>query len=310
MPKKTSYALPPCISAPMGKAASTVNLYLQAIGYAHKLNLRPNSLEGMNKVKLSTQGATRRNGPPVRKLPISCEDLVHIRKSLSVEDTDSNILFCTIALEWFFMLRRSEYLGRGLIGHSKRTFRHSIRIVDIEPMRLGKRANWEDEVDSVCLHLEGSKTDWLNQGTVRTHGRLDPGSPNISIRIVSNLQTLFRMYPAKAYKDTHLPFARWGNGVLITACHFAFLIKAAAKANGLDTDKYTLHSLRSGGATALHRATGDLDSAGRFGRWKGKSIHGYLWESHQMITGIAALMTREDGPIIHRATNRPHIQMA
>ena len=294
---------------PLGKAASTVNLYLQAIGYAHRVNTGINPLDHMKRVKLLMQGAVRRSGPPIRKLPLSCQDLMLIRNALDTEDIDSNIMFCTIALGWFFMLRRSEYLGPGLAGHNKQTFRHSVRTVDIEPLHQGKRTTWQGQVDSVSLHLEGSKTDWLNLGTVRTHGRIDPQSPNLQICIVANLQRLFKMLPAREQKGTHLPFARWENDVLISAFHVTFLIKTAAKANGLDPDKYTLHSLRSGGATALYRATGDLDLVGRFGRWKGKSIHGYLWESHQMLIGVASLMTREEGPIIHRATNFPHQRM-
>ena len=293
---------------PLGKAASTINLYLQAIGYAHRLHKGHNPLEHMQRVKLLMQGARRRNGPPIRKLPISCEDLKFIRRALDQEDIDSNILFCTIALGWFFMLRRSEYLGPGLAGHVKGTFRHSVRGVDIEPKFQGKRTDWDAEVDSATLHLEGSKTDWLNQGTVRTHGRLETNRPNAQICLVGNLQLLFRMYPAKAQKNLHLPFARWENEVLITAFHITYLIKTAAKANGLNPDDYTLHSLRSGGATALYRATGDLDLVGRFGRWKGKSIHGYLWESHQMLIGIASMMTQEEGPFVHRATNKSFAQ--
>ena len=167
----------------------------------------------------------------------------------------------------------------------KNNFRHSIRGIDIKPKINGNRTEWHEEVDSATLHLAGSKTDWINQGTVRTHGRLEGDNPNVQICVVRNLQTLFEMCPVKANKNLNLPFDRWGNDILITASHVTFLIKTAAKANGLNPNDYTLHSIRSGGATALYRATGDLDLVGRFGRWKGRSIHGYLWESHQMLIG-------------------------
>ena len=232
-----------------------------------------------------------------------------IRNALDAEDIDSNIMFCTISMGWFFMLRRSEYLGPCLAGHCKQTFRHSVRTVDIEPLYQGQRTTWQGQVDSVSLHLEGSKTNRLNRGTVRTHGRIDPQSPNLPVCIALNLQRLFKMSPAREHKSTHFPFARWGNDVLISAFHVTFLIKTAAKANGLGPDKYTLRPLRSGGDTALYRATGGLDLVGRFGRWEGKSIHGYLREPHQMLIGVASLMTRGEGHIIHRATNFPHQRM-
>ena len=80
------------------------------------------------------------------------------------------------------------------------------------------------------------------------------------------------------------------------------MIRMAVRLNGLNPDLYALHSLRCGGAAALYRATGDLDLVARFGRWKGNSIHGYLWESHLMLQGIASLMAAPDGPIVHFAS--------
>ena len=105
-------------------------------------------------------------------------------------------------------------------------------------------------------------------------------------------------------KTPHLPFARWENDRLITAYQVTRFIKLAVQKNGLDPELYSLHSLRSGGATALYRATGDIELVGRFGRWKGKSIHGYLCESHQVLIGVATLMTRNEGPMVHRAANQ------
>ena len=72
----------------------------------------------------------------------------------------------------------------------------------MEPMNQGSRADWNSEVDSVNLHLEGSKTDWLNRGTVRSHGRLEPGGPNEEICLVRKLQVLFRMFPERATKTS------------------------------------------------------------------------------------------------------------
>ena len=86
---------------PLGKAAATVDLYLRAMGYARKLQLGYNPLEQMTRVRLLLDGAQRINGPPVRKLPISCEALVAVRRALRTEDISANIMFCTISLGWF-----------------------------------------------------------------------------------------------------------------------------------------------------------------------------------------------------------------
>ena len=286
---------------PLQKTAATVELYLRALGYMHRLHTGLNPLSDMFRVKLLLQGARREEGPPNRKLPVSCEDLLEIQKGLSSGSVNEHIIFCVILLGWFYMLRKSEYLGPGMSGASPGTFRRSVRVMDLEAFEDSKRVPWGNPCDSVALHIHGSKTDWLNRGTVRTHGALAPDHPNRSICIVHNLMKLHYLLPMRFTSDTQLPFARLTNNALISDRTVALVIKRAAAANGLNPDLYSLHSLRAGGATALFRATGDLDLVGRFGRWKGRSIHSYLWESHVMLTGIAALMTQKDEPLVHLA---------
>ena len=107
--------------------------------------------------------------------------------------------------------------------------------------------------------------------------------------------------PQRFSANTNKPFSRLGNDALITDHQLTLVIKRAAARNGLNPLLYSIHSLRAGGATALFRATGDVDLVGRFGRWKGRSIHGYIWESHVMLHGIDALMARKDEPLAHLA---------
>ena len=73
----------------------------------------------MPKAKLSTQGDQRRDCPPVRKLPVSRDDISLIRKSLIANDIDSNIVSGVASLGWFFMIRRREYPGLGLEWRSR-----------------------------------------------------------------------------------------------------------------------------------------------------------------------------------------------
>ena len=199
------------------------------------------------------------------------------------------------------MLRKSEYLGPGAKGATPNTFRYSIRAMDLEAFKDSKRVPWGAPCDSVTLHIHGSKTDWLNQGAVRTRGALPPEHPNRQICIVGNLLDLYRVLPERFTSNVNQPFARLTNDALISDRQLTLVAKRAAAANGLNPLLYSLHSLRVGGATALFRATGDVDLVGRFGRWKGRSIHSYLWESHVMLQGIAGLMTQKDEPLVHLA---------
>ena len=286
---------------PLLKSAATVELYLRSLSYMHRLRTGINPLERMYRVKLLLQGAKREEGPPNRKLPVSCEDLIEIHRSLTPGCINEQIIYCAVLLGWFFMLRKSEYLGPGLPGQSHSTFRHSIRALDLEAYKDSKRVIWGTDCDSVTLHIHGSKTDWLNAGTVRTHGALPKDHPHLQICLVRNLMCLHQSLPQRFTENTNQPFARLDNDVLISDRQLTLVIKRAAQRNGLNPDLYSPHSLRAGGATALFRATGDIDLVARFGRWKGRSVHSYLWGSHVMLQGIAALMTQKDEPLVHLA---------
>ena len=157
---------------PLQKTAATVELYLRAMAYMHRLHTGINPINEMFRVKAFLQGARRDEGPPNRKLPVSCEDLLEIQRSITPGCLGERIIFCVILLGWYFMLRKSEYLGPGMKGNSPGTFRHSIRAMDLEAYCDSKRVAWGLDCDSVTLHIHGSKTDWLNCGTVRTHGAL------------------------------------------------------------------------------------------------------------------------------------------
>ena len=180
------------------------------------------------------------------------------------------------------MLPKSEYLGPGLKGSTPANRRFSVRTLDIEPHYRAKKAEWGQGMDSISLHIHGSKTDWLNCGKVRTHGKLPDDHPDKDLCLVRNFENLFSSAPERFLEETHKTFARRVNGSLVSDMQATKMIRMAVRLNGLNPDQYALRSRRCGGATALYRATGDLDLVARFGRWKGNSIHEYLWKSNLM----------------------------
>ena len=162
---------------PLLKSDAAVDIYLRPLAYIHRLHTGLNPVERMFRVKLLLQGAKRDEGPPNRKLPASCEDLIEIHRGPTPGCINEQIIYCVILAGWFFMLRKSEYLGPGLQGQSPNTFRHSIRVLGPEAYKDSKRVSRGEDCDSVTLHIHGSKTDWLHAGTVRTHGALPNDRP-------------------------------------------------------------------------------------------------------------------------------------
>ena len=147
----------------------------------------------------------RLDGPHQRKLPISREDILTLKDCLDSSNVGEMIIFCVILMGWYFMLRKSEYLGPGMKGTFPANYRFSIRTFDIEPHFRSQKVEWGGEVDSISLHIHGIKTDWLNCGTVRTHGMLPADHPNVRICLVRNFANLHYLIPERFSEDTSKP---------------------------------------------------------------------------------------------------------
>ena len=208
---------------------------------------------------------------------------------LDHDNIDPQIIWAVVLLSWFFMLRMGEMFDNN--DKCRPSGRHPLLISDIDPLFKGKLTHWGEHVDEIMVHISGSKTDWLNQGCVRSHTQVDPASPNAHICVVKALRDLFFIYPAKFTKHLDQGFATWRNGDNIPPTSANALLRSSVAKNGHNPLAFALHSLRAGGATALYRATRDIDLVARFGRWKTASVSAYLWESHQMMDGLSDYMT-------------------
>ena len=283
---------------PLERDHATVQNYMTAISHFHKLHDGFNPLLGMKRVQLLLKGAKRVKGPTNRKLPVTVEDLKVVYELLGVDgNIDNRILWCSILLGWHFMLRMSEYVVTG----KETQERHPLHMGDIEPLCDGVRCEWGPHVNGVSIFISGSKTDWLNQGATRSHSKVEPGSPNSHLCVVTALLGLFDAYPAKFRKARDAPFTTWRSGEAIPASNITAILRAAAFKQGQKSEAYSLHSLRAGGATALYRATRDIELVARFGRWRTASISSYLWESDQAMSGLSDMMIK-GGHTLHLST--------
>ena len=259
-----------------------------------------NPILNIPRVMLMVRGLKRAKGQTQRKRPITLEDLRALQWMLNLDTSDQSTVWASTLLGWFFMLRMSEFLDTR--GPTPPDDRHPLLVSDIDPLCAGVITHWGDHVDEVVIHISGSKTDWLNQGCIRSHFKVSGGSQNKDVCVVRALTDLYKRYPEK-FNNREVVFATWRNGEAIKPPHLTTLLRSAVLKNGADPSKYSIHSLRAGGATALYRATHDIDLVARFGRWKSASISAYLWEIHQMMTGLSDCMVR-GGHVLHSATNR------
>ena len=237
----------------------------------------------MPRVSLMIRGMRRAKGPTQRKLPISIEDRTTLHGMMDHIDIDQQILWSTVLLSWFFMLRMGEMFDNN--DKTRPEGRHPLLMSDIDPLCKGNLTHWGDHVGEITIHISGSKTDWLNQGCVRSHTRVNSESPNRNICVAKALVDLFDLYPAKFAKNRDDGFATWRTGEGIPPATANALLRSSVAKNEHNPLAYALHSLRAGEATALYRATRDIGLVARFGRGGANSISAYLWESHQMMDG-------------------------
>ena len=148
----------PITNPHLWKTATTVNLYLSSIGYAHRLQLCPNPQDRMRKVRVLIQWALRRDGPRARKLVLAFEVLLVTRRPISAKDAIGDIACCVIAIGRRFTIGRSVYLRVGSQGGRKGAFRHSIRMCGVGPLfRGGGAIAWGGYAGAVSLHLDGGE---------------------------------------------------------------------------------------------------------------------------------------------------------
>ena len=297
---------------PLERDVGTVQNHLKAIGYHHKMQYGENPLKTMTRLQYLMKGARREKGPAKRKLPVTTEDLNQVYMSTNWSNPDSVTLWCTISIAWFFMLRMSEYVDKGPADRYGKYGRHPLRMGEIEPLVKGKRTAWSGEVDEISIYISGSKTDWLNQGMVRSHNQIPLTEPNSHLCPVRSLIKLWKLAPSKFQRNTDRVFAAWRSGKSIKADRIVALLRMAVFKQGMNPSAFSLHSLRAGGATALYRATGNIELVARMGRWKTSSISAYLWESHELMHGLGKLMA-QGGHTLHRATRdliclRPRVE--
>ena len=119
-------------------------------------------------------------------------------------------------------------------------------------------------MDSVTVLISRSKTDQYNLGCLRTQSRV--GGIMCPVGAI------------KAWAEAHgtnpaTPIAGSGNGAIHRNLVQAWL-RTAAGASGVPPARIGTHSLRIGGATALHRAGWELAQIQRFGRWSSDAFSG------------------------------------
>jgi len=169
-------------------------------------------------------------------------------------------LWGSVLLGYFFLLRRSEYL---IVGRT-RTF-YCLKIKDVFFTDSNGEPVDPEVASAVTIGLSGAKNDQYGRGAWRTMHKSGDR----------------RLCPVRALK--HLTRARQELGVSnskylavdLTAKAVADALKATAARAGVPPSRYSTHSLRSGGATALLTGKADSLAIKLLGRWMSRCYEEY-----------------------------------
>ena len=149
-------------------------------------------------------------------------------------------------------------------------------------------APMDREVDELVRLQSKSKASQSSIGEVN-NAYADAG--NSVACPVALFNRLRRLKPSHfATENGRAFFFTCSSGHVLLKTAVEALLKAAAKRLGFDSDAFTSHSLRAGGATALWHAGYDSLMIQRRGRWASDCWRRYIWEGRETARNVTTRM--------------------
>ena len=251
-------------NAVLGLKPSTTAGKICAVRYFHVIHGRSDFTTAGVRYKLLLKSLSKKM-PGVQKLPYNMDllDWVYqnlVRKSPLTPRIKET--WAGLTLGFFFLLRASEI--------------RQLRQKDIEVgLENGRR--------KLTIFIYQSKTDQSQRGCFRT--LVETGNAVCPVRSMIGYLNSFDW---NCESDEKL-FDDYIEKRLRT------IIKWSAASNGLMSRKFSTHSLRSGGATAMYVRGISVEHIRRFGRWASDTFRRYLYHDNQVFRFIGSSMVMATG---------------
>ena len=189
-----------------------------------------------------------------------------------------------------FLLRSSEFLSRGGAGWDNgKVLRGKDFALKCDGRALG-RGEYH-LANELAVFLRSSKADQYNEGAQLVHHIAGPDC--LDLCCVRAVRDIALCMPERFEEEAALPLFRWEGGEAVTRNEIRKLLGDAAVMHGVPYEVLGLHSLRSGGASALYQASGgNIGLVKRLGRWQSEAFEGYIWEDRELTRGLASAMIR------------------
>ncbi|KAF4127937.1 hypothetical protein GN958_ATG22765 [Phytophthora infestans] len=260
----------------------TIRAKLSHIRWCHQLvaGYRP-SLAPQH--ELVIQGMRRLSPPRQQRGAVSTAMLTVIIKAANMSISQHRVLCGAAVLGFFFCLRGSEYLSsRGKLH----VYCLQVRDIHVHDSN-GVVTNKFRTATSVQITFRGSKTDQVGYSTQRT--LLKSGQAPICPVFAA---LLLLRNAASLKLPSNSPICTASRHQVLSTESMTKTLRRAAERCSIPAHTISTHSLRTGGATALHSAGVDTDTIRMHGRWASDAYQAYIRETPAAISHLAKHMSR------------------
>jgi hypothetical protein len=248
-------------SSGRGNQYATIKLKLASVAWYHR-RYGGAAIIYSPSLQILLAGIKRLSDPVRKKQPITPAFLRQLRRTLDIRQPRQRLLWGTVLIAYFFLLRRSEYLRCG----SKRSF-YCVKLANVFFTDARGSKVHAAIATSVTMGLEGAKNDQYGRGSWRTMHR----SGDSQLCPVLGLKHILKARQNLVTSATNSVFLCLD----LESSTVANALKATAETVGVPAANYSTHSLRIGGATALLAGRADSLSIKLLGRWMSNCYEQY-----------------------------------
>lgn len=239
-----------------GKAPSTIDTYIAALAYIHKINGWINPTDNFI-IKKLREGCRRQTQRVDGRCPITLPILTSLLGSLPSLCSSS---FEVALFKASFSLAFFGFLRVGELAAASKTARW-------DNILLPSDVSFANDFSSLYITVRSSKTDQRGRGTALHIKR----GPSVEICPVAAMSCYLEARP-----NIEGPLFIHFGGLSLTTYQFSSMLKKGIKLAGLNPGDFSAHSFRIGAATSAAIEGVPLESIMELGRWRSSAVNLYI----------------------------------
>ena len=256
-------------------------------------------------------GWSKTDSPVMKKLPVEADvpELL-VKWAMAPEEAVLDKAVADLAtIAYYYLLRVGEYTMKSARNESKQTVQYRLQDIlffkeDEEGnlKQLSRMASDEEilSADNATLKLDNQKNGWKNVCVNHHHNGDELFSP---VRALGRRFVHIRQHSSGNWAtELSAVFDKDGNRSDVADKHIRAALKKAAafleypEKRGIPIERVDTHSLRIGGANALHLAGYSDREIQKMGRWRGETFKEYVREQLSVFSeGMSKSMSKKMG---------------